>query len=67
MSRWRLVTSGASQEFVLGLILLKILISDIDDGIECTLSKFADDKRRSAVDTAEERDVMQRNLDKFER
>jgi len=67
MSRWRLVTSGASQEFVLGLILLKILISDIDDGIECTLSEFADDKRRSAVDTAEGRDVMQRNLDKFER
>lgn len=39
MPKWRLVTSGVPQGFVLGLVLF---ITDIDNGIQCTFSKFAE-------------------------
>lgn len=40
-SSWRPVAGSVAFACMFGLVLLNIFISDVDDGVECSLSQFA--------------------------
>lgn len=63
MSGWRSERGGVSQKLILGQVQFNIFMNDVGKAIRCTLSIFANTRLSGAVDTAEGRNVVQRDLE----
>ena len=63
-SKWIRVPSGVPQGSVLGLVIFLIFINDIDDAVDTTIKKFANDtKLYEWVQTEEQVRLMPSSLD----